>query len=85
MRGSWALLPLHDTLSRIVLDRCDNQENLVWGTFLKMLGERASSFPNLGIVTHLVLGTSLHPAADWALGQAPSSLIQPFSLGQHHR
>lgn len=55
-----------DTLGRaVVVGRCDNQENLGSGSLLQILGEEVSCSPNLGRASHLVLGTSLHPPANW--------------------
>lgn len=68
------------------VNRLDNQANLGWVALLQRLEEGAScsrrSPPppaNLGMLSCLVLGTSLHPPANWALGQAPISSIQPFN------
>lgn len=54
-----------DTLGRTVVGGCDNQENLGSGSLLQILGEEVSCFPDLGVASHLVLGTSLHPPANW--------------------
>lgn len=81
--SSWCLVNT-DTLGRTVGGhmRQPTRQILV-GALLQRLGERGSwtSPPNLGILSCLVLGTSLHPPANWALGQSPSSSIQLFCLG----
>lgn len=53
-----------DTLDRTVVDRCDNQENLVWDSLLQIQEEGVCCSPNVRLFSYLVLGTSLHLPAN---------------------